>query len=428
MLMKEVENQISDILKINHYVLNLFPYWEDELLKEWDKEITNLVLKVSGNIDLNNFYKKLMRLSSLLNDGHTLVYLPEKIKETFTYFPFKLAIIEDNLVIVECEDKYQEYLLKPIKKLNNFSDTEFRDLCITYGWISNREFSINLLQSETSFLIEEDILELEFIDNSKNEFKLIDKKYEGKSTYIKQLPKQAKILHDSEEILIAKINKKILVKINHFMTEEVVTNFYKYAKDYLKAEEIIFDLRNNLGGNSGFADAIYQGFIDEAIEMEKAYRQVIDSESVASATMNLYNIKDDTAKKKYKEFYEVLNHQYLEVIIEKSNFKQYQGLLKLVKVKILQNRMTYSSAENFIINFDNNKRALLIGENTAGSTGQPAWIKLKTGGMFMITAKRVEYPNGKTHHNIGIKPDVFIQEKLEDKINNVDSVLNFALS
>jgi hypothetical protein len=151
--MKEVENQISDILKINHYVLNLFPYWEDELLKKWDKEITNLVLKVSGNIDLNNFYKKLMRLSSLLNDGHTLVYLPEKIKETLTYFPFKLAIIEDNLVIVECEGKYQEYLFKPIKKLNNFSDTEFMDLCITYGWISNKEFSINLLQSETSFLI-----------------------------------------------------------------------------------------------------------------------------------------------------------------------------------------------------------------------------------------------------------------------------------
>ncbi|TPO31570.1 hypothetical protein FJV56_25270, partial [Salmonella enterica subsp. enterica serovar Typhimurium] len=127
----------------------------------------------------------------------------------------------------------------------------------------------------------------------------------------------------------------------------------------------------------------------------------INSERVASATMNLYNIKDDTAKKEYKEFYEVLKHQYLEVTIEKSNFKQYQGLLKLVKVKILQNRMTYSSAENFIINFDSNKRALLIGENTAGSTGQPAWIKLKTGGMFMITAKRVEYPNGKTHHNIG---------------------------
>ncbi|MGX7025369.1 S41 family peptidase [Vagococcus hydrophili] len=88
---------------------------------------------------------------------------------------------------------------------------------------------------------------------------------------------------------------------------------------------------------------------------------------------------------------------------------------------------TYSASENFIINFFNTKRATLIGTTTAGSTGQPALFKLKTGGYFIITAKKVEVPNGIGHHNLGIKSDVLIQESLEDRKNGIDTVIDYAL-
>ena len=45
----------------------------------------------------------------------------------------------------------------------------------------------------------------------------------------------------------------------------------------------------------------------------------------------------------------------------------------------------------------------------------------------MVTAKKVEYPNGKKHHNLGIEPDVFVSETLTSKRNKIDAILNYAL-
>ena len=45
----------------------------------------------------------------------------------------------------------------------------------------------------------------------------------------------------------------------------------------------------------------------------------------------------------------------------------------------------------------------------------------------MVTAKKVAYPNGIEHHNLGINPDVLIQPTLEEKKKGVDLIFNYAL-
>ena len=226
---------------------------------------------------------------------------------------------------------------------------------------------------------------------------------------------------EKESILIGQLNHQIIIKINHFMSEEVVTTFYEYIDKYLENMDIVFDVRGNLGGNSGFANEIAQAFFEEPLETERSYRQIIDGEKLASSTMILYNKEGTSMDKEELAAYQQLNHQFLVSQIEINEHPKYQGVLKEAKVTILQDKLTYSSAENFIINFDNKNRATLIGENTAGSTGQPAWIKLKTGGMFMVTAKKVRYPNGKKHHNIGVEPSIHLPE-----INklSIETILN----
>lgn len=44
-----------------------------------------------------------------------------------------------------------------------------------------------------------------------------------------------------------------------------------------------------------------------------------------------------------------------------------------------------------------------------------------------MTAKKVEFPNGYNHHNIGIKPDIEINDDLATKRKNIDSILTYAL-
>ena len=422
-----MEYKISDVIKINHYVLNLFPYWTDDLLRKWDAEVVSLLMDIKKSMSQADFYRRLMKLSAILNDGHTLVYLPKELKEKLGYFPVKLAVIEDRLVVIEGRTEIDSYLFEPINKLNDLRTEEFLQLCLEHGWPNQINFSLMLLQATSSFLLGGQTLKLEFESGDSVVLPYSSDIFQSKENSFDDLTLSFELLNSTEGIEIVKINRKIVIKIAHFMSKNIVPTFYSYIEDYKEAEELIFDVRDNLGGNSGIADEIAQAFFDEPIEMEKSSRQMIDAEKIASATMSLYNLDLDKAKQDNLIDYLKLNHQSLETKIESSCYKKYKGLLKSVRVKILQNPMTYSSAENFIMTFDNKKRATLIGEKTAGSTGQPAWIALKTGGMFMVTAKKVAYPNGIEHHNLGINPDVLIQPTLEEKKKGVDLIFNYAL-
>ena len=120
-----MKNQLADVLTIHHYALNLFPYWTDELKEEWEKKVLELIVKVNNTLSLKVFYQELMQLSALLDDGHTLVYLPIKIKNKLSYSPVKLALINNEWVIISGNKKYQTYFYEPIKRINNVSESEF---------------------------------------------------------------------------------------------------------------------------------------------------------------------------------------------------------------------------------------------------------------------------------------------------------------
>lgn len=95
-------------------------------------------------------------------------------------------------------------------------------------------------------------------------------------------------------------------------------------------------------------------------------------------------------------------------------------------VILLIGNRTFSAAEDFAMEFDFMKRGLLVGEPTAGSTGQPVSFALP-GGRARICAKRDAYPNGKKLVGIGILPDVQASPKISDFLNGEDSVLETAL-
>lgn len=420
-----MQKQLADILTIHHYVLNLFPYWDDSLLKQWNERVIELITKINLKIDLKLFYQELTKLSAILNDGHTMVYLPTNIKKDIKYSPVRLAIVQKELVIASGDRQYKNYFNQPIKTINKIEKSAFLDKVKVHFWPSNPNFSMQLTNFNSSFFFEDEQLIIEFIDGKKITISFLDSPWIEPIENNLKIDSEYKTILNSDSLSIYQVNNKVVVKINHFMSKDVVTNFYKYIAELKDANEIIFDVRNNFGGNSGFADEISQAFFNDALVMEKSFRQVIDAEDVASASMQFYD--GDTLKSSEFEMYQKLHHQFLETRTETNLYEGYQGVLNDQVVTIIQNELTYSSAENFVINFDNKKRATLIGQRTAGSTGQPAWLKLETGGMFMITAKKVLYPNGTLHHNLGIKPDIVMEEKLADRIEGKDKLLMFAL-
>ena len=98
------------------------------------------------------------------------------------------------------------------------------------------------------------------------------------------------------------------------------------------------------------------------------------------------------------------------------------------RVAILVDGTVGSAAEDFVMPFKDNGRAVLVGETTAGSSGQPHVIDLGAGFRAWIGAKRESFPDGRTFEGVGIAPDVEIVQQPADLREGQDRVLNEALA
>jgi len=137
----------------------------------------------------------------------------------------------------------------------------------------------------------------------------------------------------------------------------------------------IIDVRENGGGNSNNGDRVSAVFIGE----------------------NFTNQRALTRKHKIFDYFERLyriprNKYYVESILTiKISRLNIPGVLSAPLV-VLSSSRTASAAENFLVNFDTTNRATIIGSASYGSTGQPIFINLKSGGRVRICTRWNTYP------------------------------------
>jgi carboxyl-terminal processing protease len=73
--------------------------------------------------------------------------------------------------------------------------------------------------------------------------------------------------------------------------------------------------------------------------------------------------------------------------------------------------------------FKETGRAVVIGETTQGSSGNPYRADLGNGMRVSIGAVRYRFPDGRPFEGIGIVPDVPVELKVADLQNGRDAVL-----
>jgi carboxyl-terminal processing protease len=87
----------------------------------------------------------------------------------------------------------------------------------------------------------------------------------------------------------------------------------------------------------------------------------------------------------------------------------YQG-----RLAILADGGCFSACEDFVMPFKDNGRAIVVGETTGGSTGQPYVVELGDGMQAIVGSKREMLPDGSRFEGVGIRPDVEISPTVED--------------
>jgi C-terminal processing protease CtpA/Prc len=191
------------------------------------------------------------------------------------------------------------------------------------------------------------------------------------------------------------------IKVSNFGSKRVVEEFQK-AFDRLDLpgiQGIILDVRYNPGGNSTHAYSLVSFLTDQPLKASKwkSFSYVPAYRSWGRPTGWMEGGPS---------------------IIEPREGKRYTGPLV-----VLTGPGTHSAAEDFLVPLQYSRRAVLVGEKTAGSTGNPISVPLPGGGTFMVVSKREMFPDGREFVGIGISPDVPVQLTQQDLLKGTDTVL-----
>jgi carboxyl-terminal processing protease len=194
----------------------------------------------------------------------------------------------------------------------------------------------------------------------------------------------AKIIGDKK-----KIGYLRLKSFNENSGEQLLKNINKFEKNN-NLNGYILDLRNNPGGLLSQAISITDFFLDDGEIVSTKGRKI-------SETRKFFSKKGDT-----------INGKPLIVII---------------------NNGSASASEIVSGALKDHKRAIILGENTYGKGSVQSIIPLKNGGGIRLTISKYYLPSGKSISNVGVLPDIFVEEFGDDfKINSkTDNQLQYAI-
>jgi len=189
------------------------------------------------------------------------------------------------------------------------------------------------------------------------------------------------------------------VNLPGFGSDKVVKDFEVIFLHVRQSKGLILDVRYNGGSDTANGYAIIGKLTNETIEGSR------------------------WSTRKYLPAYRTWgrNEQWHEgqrdpILPTKAN--PYLGL-----IVVLTDPNTASAAEDFVVALHASKRATIVGEKTAGTTGQPLRIDLPGGGGARICTKRDTYPDGREFVGVGVIPDVEIHPTQESLASAEDIIL-----
>lgn len=185
-----------------------------------------------------------------------------------------------------------------------------------------------------------------------------------------------------ESKVVEKDDKKIgYIKIKQFddVTKEEFAKELKSLKDQ-KVDGIVMDLRNNPGGNLDVCLAIADTFLDEGVIVS-------------------------TVDKKGKK------------IVEKSDKD-----MDKTPMTVLINENSASASEILAGAFKDRKRAKIVGKTSFGKGIVQKIFPLDDGSGVKITISEYFTPNNTKIHKIGVKPDIEVENKNEDKALDIENL------
>ncbi len=404
-----------------------FAYF-DQTNVNWDSAYQAYIPQVLATTSTWDYYQTLSRFCALLNDGHTNVYEPQSLYTSSRYRQLVTEFLGERLYITNAPQRYADqnllgaevieingeatrpwmtkHILPYISASAEHQRWNSASRALFYGTDTTQTWQLTLLTSTGDTLTH--------------------------TTGFRTHPTDWLVTSPEWQRFDFREEEKVgIVSINTFGDTAVVDDFLKVLPQLRTCDGIIIDLRQNGGGNSDIGAQILSHFTSNPLIVGSTWktRQHLS----AHYAWGTYLLQDDPSisldglDSLYQQSVQVArgDHWYEGDTMTFENPVEEPLNQPLV---ILAGNYTASAAEDFLIMLRSlPHRAVVVGQKTFGSTGQPLPIDLPGGGRARVCTKRDTYPDGRDFVGIGIIPDTVVPRTVAEITGQKDSTLGAAL-
>lgn len=371
---------------------------------DWDKLYLEYLPKVRQAKTTLEYYRALTELCAQLKDAHTNVNYPNELRdEVFARPLIATRLLEGRTFIrLVMDEKLKQDGMVPGLEIVEVNGVPVRQYA---------EINIKPYQSaSTSQDMETRMFEYSLLNGSvKDRVEITLRDAEGKQ-FKKTLPRVGNGLRSQLAPKRVSFEFKVLpgnigyIALNEFESNEASKQFIARFDEIAKTDALIFDIRENGGGNSGVGWDILTYLTDKPFKTSRWRTRNYRPSFRAWGTPEGW-FDGGTGERK------------------PNGSKLYSK-----PVVVLTSPRTFSAAEDFAVAFDAMQRGKLVGQPTGGSTGQPLFFQLPGGGSARVCTKRDTYPDGREFVGVGVQPQLAVAPTIMDLHLQRDTVLEAALA
>lgn len=386
-----------------------FAFFDQVPELDWDAAVRKSIPRVLAADNREEYYRRLNELTALLHDGHTLVISPSLMNGENDNPPVEFQVVENTILIVRAGDT-EEIRAQDIRvgmELVSVGDVPAREYLEQNALRYYRGSTTQNGEAFGMFLL------LNGPKNSTVQLTLRDIAGQTRTVTLTRnsLDRNGTLfklrIFDFSRLIESQMldDRVAYLRLATFDAEQIVEDFNgeldKLDLDGLTG--MILDLRYNMGGDDTNAYPIVSRLIDRTV-MGSTWSTREYRPAFASWGQPEESYQGDT------------------VTIEPSTRSRYTGPLV-----ILTGPNTMSTSEDFLVPLDYAGRALLVGEATAGTTGNPVSVTLPGGAILRVCSKRDVYPDGSQFVGRGIEPDIAVHPSVAGIRANRDEALEKAI-
>lgn len=376
--------------------------------EKWDALYCEYLPLVAEAEDMRRYYELLLRFVTTLNDGHTYVLVPDEIRPPYNSV-LDTTYIEGKHILVETPKKYENFLYAEILSVNGREIEEYlKEVLYPIAWHASKTF--RFFYGLLGYMIGCTEHGMVTIGTDKGEFSVLvgEETETVKKNICVTLPeiKKAKSVCRSENLDIAVTEDNIGIIWFKSCTRDVKENLYQNAAQLKGCKGFLIDVRENAGGGDYACRALASLFFEHPITDGRYFVRLTNPWEAAHGGESEKKLTDNTTK---PDVFEAPFHTDRPVAV-------------------LMGGITASAAESFLVMMKNDDRAVLIGERSAGTNGQPMIHSLPGGGHYAVCTQKCLTDDMVDYNNVGIEPDIECHITLRDYENHYDRVMAEGLS